>query len=866
MEALSKLFNSPGCRNLLSYFVINKECQPIAQEILKFLEDTMTAVRRVMPNIHPREATQEELKYCLGMFMDIPLNNCISECCQIVKNFFIWEFMENFDVGKMNKIKQSEEESVIQYKARCLLKQNKFRPEYEAMTYKIIDLDNSLYGKKFLNCELFNINNNGLKLNIDERILVIFGNVKYLKHATKRVEFFEDQLSIKMEIDNHKSSTMENKMFRVMRRKIICQNYGKEGHLISTCFDKKKKTTCINAVHKPKDTKKSNGKTKPQMKIPTIKHSKNYKREYQEKRNEMMTKKSTKGKSLWSEKFKNKSHKIIIMAWNLRQLFAVLGIMALLPTVKTTSDPKYVGDIFRVTNENTNCSVFKYIPMLGEDNNFVTVNGTDSLRFEARKDTFIKCNCGREDKGFYNETTKDCYIPTNTTIHFGEEDLEWSQPKMEMAAGNNVLGGHWIIWNNYVITKQKSNTLPKDIVVTPFINLQQMLKNYNTVKKIKKGERQLRKFFQDRLKEFETIETQEQMIKPKVENNNNSADIHQITSQLGYQSSTPILSDDSNHSGIRKSVNSLKHVLNLNSSILINTNSQEQPNDTRNSFSQQETPFRTKKVLNQHDRNGNPYFNQFQPNSSTTQTRPLSKGKLKKGQKQQLIRNVIKIMENTEMQETFRVTEKINLFFKFIDKLYLIVVVFICIYTALKTYTKRETVKVLVNNIIKKLRMTRNNEQIELRQIIQDELGSQKERLIMKPSSLNNKVETMQNAENELLPLCDTGEIKHDSSDLKPVELYERDRNGCSSRTTLQDKRNCSQYASMRMKNQVNKHSSWKKEKRRILYKFNHEDNKNSKIEDQNFTRSAYSNILTENSKNKSKRAYLSATQGDQKY
>uniref|UniRef100_A0A0N5BJL7 CCHC-type domain-containing protein n=1 Tax=Strongyloides papillosus TaxID=174720 RepID=A0A0N5BJL7_STREA len=819
----------------------------------------MTAVRNLMPDIHPRE----ELKYCLGMFVGMPLNNRLSEFYQIVRNSYIWKFMQTFDVRMIEEIKQSEYKSVIEYNARFLRKLNELCPEYEGMVYKIIDLGGSLYERKFLKCDLFNVLNNGLKLNIGKRNLAIFGKEKYLECNTKKVELLEGQISEKEKIDKDKNFTKENKMFRVMRRKITCQNCGKERHFIRFCLGKKNKTIWINAAYKTKDTSKPEGETKSLMAMSTIKPRKNYKKEYQENRNEIMTKKIIKEKGLWNEKIKKFPYKIIKLTLNLRQLIAVLGIMALLPTVRTTSDPKYVGDIFRVTNENTNCKVFKYIPMLGENNIFLTVNGTDRLRFEARKDTFKKCNCGRGDKGFYNETTKDCYIPTNTTIHFEGEDLEWSQPEMEMAAGNNVLGGHWIIWNKYVITKQKSNTLPKDISTTPFINLQRTLGNYNTVKKVGKGEKQLRKFYQERLKVFETIEVQEQVVKPRLENNNNSADIRQLTDQLEYQSSTLILSNDS---GIRKTVNNFKFVLNLNSSILNNKNTQEQPNDIKNSFLQQETPFRTKKVMNQHDRTENHYFNQFQPNLSSTQNRPLSKKKLQKGQKQQSTRSIIKIIKNAKRQKTQGFIEEKTQFFEFIDNLYVIIVIFICIFTSFKTYMKRETVKVLVNNTIKKLRMTSNDEQIELRVIRQDELGSQQERLIMKPNNSNNEVETMQNAENELLSICDPKEVKYDSSDLKPIELYERDTNKSSSKTAQQSSINHSPYASIRMKDQVNKHSSWKKEKRRNFYKSNPEDDKNSKIEDQNLTTSAYPNVPTKIFKNRFRKGYLSDTHGNRKH
>uniref|UniRef100_A0A0N5B5M9 Chitin-binding type-2 domain-containing protein n=1 Tax=Strongyloides papillosus TaxID=174720 RepID=A0A0N5B5M9_STREA len=74
--------------------------------------------------------------------------------------------------------------------------------------------------------------------------------------------------------------------------------------------------------------------------------------------------------------------------------------------------------------------------MIGDHNVFVNARGGDRLRFEARKDNYGDCNCQLEEKGFYNEVTKDCYQPTNISAMFHDDSIEWYQADMEVAAGD----------------------------------------------------------------------------------------------------------------------------------------------------------------------------------------------------------------------------------------------------------------------------------------------------------------------------------------------------------------------------------------------------------------------------------------------
>uniref|UniRef100_A0A0K0ER72 CCHC-type domain-containing protein n=1 Tax=Strongyloides stercoralis TaxID=6248 RepID=A0A0K0ER72_STRER len=95
----------------------------------------------------------------------------------------------------------------------------------------------------------------------------------------------------------------------------------------------------------------------------------------------------------------------------------------------------------------------------------------------------------------------DFFKVTNEKVgcHIGNE-ISWSLPEIEYNIGETKYGEYWVVWNQYVCTKRKSNSLPKDIQ-TEFYSLWEKKKNYfNSIEKVAEEENKLKEIYNEKFK------------------------------------------------------------------------------------------------------------------------------------------------------------------------------------------------------------------------------------------------------------------------------------------------------------------------------------------------------------------------------
>lgn len=118
----------------------------------------------------------------------------------------------------------------------------------------------------------------------------------------------------------------------------------------------------------------------------------------------------------------------------------------------------------------------------------------------ANKDSYGDCKCGSNEYGLLNKVTNDCYTPTNTSFLIKGNEISWSLPEIEYNIGETKYGEYWVVWNQYVCTKRKSNSLPKDIQ-TEFYSLWEKKKNYfNSIEKVAEEENKLKEIYNEKFK------------------------------------------------------------------------------------------------------------------------------------------------------------------------------------------------------------------------------------------------------------------------------------------------------------------------------------------------------------------------------
>uniref|UniRef100_A0A0N5B5N0 Uncharacterized protein n=1 Tax=Strongyloides papillosus TaxID=174720 RepID=A0A0N5B5N0_STREA len=233
MEILNKQHEGPIGPKFLSYFMVNKERPPSAQEVRKFFEHNMNAIKRVMPSIHLRELRREEIKNFFRALVDILLNNRLSECyrrwrkgspdCQfgilleVLRSAYNYELMEKFDARVMRTLKQKVDESVVDFNTRFLRKLNELYTGFEDKVYKTVETADDSYEKNFLKYELINIYVTALKPKLGKEIPAVSGKEKCLEFAMKKAELLEGQFAERERTNRDRNPYVRPKILGITR-------------------------------------------------------------------------------------------------------------------------------------------------------------------------------------------------------------------------------------------------------------------------------------------------------------------------------------------------------------------------------------------------------------------------------------------------------------------------------------------------------------------------------------------------------------------------------------------------------------------------------------------------------------------------
>uniref|UniRef100_A0A0N5BQL0 CCHC-type domain-containing protein n=1 Tax=Strongyloides papillosus TaxID=174720 RepID=A0A0N5BQL0_STREA len=437
-----------------------------------------TALVEVLPDIIERENLREELKDRFERLLHQPLGNSLYTCyrkwravspgCQfgylikVVKAVYEKYVKNNFNLRAMRGWKQRMDEAVRDYNLRY---RNKLAEIYP-------DNENSLYRKAmteaergdYWRVEIVNTYIASLTKELREKMPIIPDHAKCLETAMTIAENYEKELDdreAKQELIErmNKAGTrrvLVGKMsqpaeYSKDRKSLVCHNCGFKGHLKNEC--RRPPVACQHCGKSGHLIQYCYGK-RPQPR----------------------------GKS-------NSSISKIAAASLAVIMTLILGVLGILGeevgAEKYHSEPMIVTDIFKVTNHEKGCQIVRFIPMMGDGMFFYPTKGLEKISFIAGRSNYAECQCDYRKDGFRNPHTNDCYVPMNTTVSFNGEAPVWEQLEMELFAGGDPRGIHWLAWNEYVLSRIKANHPPADINSVPYAHLQYYMNNGITDQKLK---------------------------------------------------------------------------------------------------------------------------------------------------------------------------------------------------------------------------------------------------------------------------------------------------------------------------------------------------------------------------------------------